>query len=129
MKAQAALLEVLLSFVILASLSSFAANMLYAAPTAQRSYDFNIGNALYDFESVLYRNSTVRACFVAADPHCELGIAENLSIALSLKYVQLSDAGMEVKSGSGQHCTKSQERCYPILRNGTYNMLCLYVCD
>ena len=85
MKAQAALLEVLLSFVILASLSSFAANMLYAAPTAQRSYDFNIGNALYDFESVLYRNSTVRACFVAADPHCELGIAENLSIALSLR--------------------------------------------
>lgn len=129
MKAQAALLEVLLSFTILASLSGFAVNLLYASPATQRSYDFDVGNALYDFESMLYRNGTVKNCFIAADQQCELGIAENLVTAFSLKYVQLSDAGAMVKRGMEQYCSISQERCYPIQRNGTYDMLCLYVCD
>ncbi len=129
MKAQAALLEVLLSLTILASLGSFAVNLLYASPTTQRSYDFNIGNALYDFGNMLYRNSTIKACFIAADRECELGVVENLSIAYSLKYAQLTDAGVTTESGSEHYCTKDQERCYPIQRNGTYDVLCLYVCD
>jgi hypothetical protein len=129
MKAQAALLEILLSYAILASLSGLAVNLLYASPAAQRSYDFGIGNALYDFGNMLYRNATAKDCFIDADQKCELGIARNLSTAFSLKYVQLSDAGVTVESGSERYCAASQERCYPIPRNGTYHLLCLYVCD
>lgn len=129
MKAQAAMLEVLLSFVVLASLSSLAVNLLYASPTIQRSYDFNIGNALYDFGNMLYHNDSVRNCFIATDRKCELGIAKNLSVAFSLKYVRLSNAGDTAESGSEMYCSDFGERCYLIPKTSTYYALCLYVCD
>ncbi len=129
MKAQAAMLEVLLSLVILSAIASLSANILYASPATQRSYDFDIGNALYDFGNMLYHNDSVKACFVSAETQCELEIAEGLRSAFALKYVRLSQEGKTAERGSERYCSMYQERCYPVSVNGTYSVLCLYACD
>ena len=123
------MLEVLLSCAMLASLLGFVANVLYASPSTQNAYDFRMGNALYDFGSMLYRNAAVMDCITTSNRQCELGIEGNLSSALSLKYVQLSFKGMVVASGSEERCTDSQERCYLMPANGTYGLLCMHICD
>jgi hypothetical protein len=113
---------------VLASLLGFAANMLYAAPSVQRSYDFNIGNALYDFGSTLYRDSNTTSCVTALNRQCELGMEENMSEEFSLKYVQLSYDGDVVDTGSITGCAACGGRCYMLPENGTYGEACLYVC-
>ncbi len=123
------MLEALLAFALSASLLGIVANELYTSPLTQHSYDFGLGNALYDFPSMLYHNSTYRECFSSANSTCERIAIQQLRAFFLLKYARFSDAGTAIEDGSPSDCARFQERCYLSPEGGVYTLACLSVCD
>lgn len=123
------MLEVLLALTLSASLLGVAAHYTYSLPTVQRSYDFALGNSLFDFSSMLYHNYSVSNCAASTNASCVHVILTQLQETFALRYVRLSLGNNASFVGSELSCSRFQQRCYVLPENGTYPVACLLVCD
>ena len=128
MKGQFALFEVFLSSLALSALVSLLACILYTYPSVTGAYNFNYGNLLYDFTNAFYGNSTVSACFASGNYTCESGFIEAFKSVYAMDYVEFSAGNSTVSYGSKILCRRSVRSCFPINKNDSFSIACIYAC-
>ena len=128
MKAQFALLEALVSSVLLSSTLAMLSCILYLAPVTTGAYNFGYGNLFYDFADLLYKNSTAGACFTSGDYACALGFMRSMGTVYRMDYLGFTFGNSTVSYGSKLPCTRSSLECLPVRLNGSFSVACLYTC-
>jgi len=128
MKAQLAMMEVLMSSVVLSTLVSLLTCTLYTSPSAAGAYNPNYGNLVYDFVNLLYQNETMAKCFQSGNLTCETKLLIAAKEVYGMDYVEFSNAGAKVSCGNRLSCKRSALECMPMAMNGTILAACLYAC-
>ncbi|MEM3827060.1 MAG: hypothetical protein QXR58_00470 [Candidatus Micrarchaeaceae archaeon] len=124
MKGQFAMLEVVLSSLMIASFFGIASGIIF-------SYSKTGGDSapylLYDFFEVSYRNATFGECAASPAESCT-GLLPTLAKVYGMDYISISSGNETASYGSGLLCTHSYYMCAPIDADQHYIVTCVSAC-
>ncbi|MDE1810650.1 MAG: hypothetical protein KGH66_01235 [Candidatus Micrarchaeota archaeon] len=128
MKAQAALIEALLSIAVLSlSITAFANSALdYAGSFSPLG--INSSEIAYKLSEQVYANSTLRSCISLWNQSCMENLSALTSRAYGLRYFGIALGANTASFGSSARCQMVSTFCIPFGMNGTTAMLCMKSC-
>lgn len=127
MKAQFAVVEALLSVMLLSTTLALVAGSAYTTSKLQSDYKTSYGDALYDFSIMATRNQSASSCVSSIGPNCGQLLSTIISV-YGVAYVRLSVGNVSAAQGSYQGCTKSGQLCFPERSAVGYTVECIYIC-
>jgi len=122
-----AMIEVFLSSLILGSVAGSAIALSYSMSLSQKTLDFNIQNAFYDFSNILYRNSSYGSCVLRLGSCATVllsGFDANYQLGGSLLAIENESA----RAGNLSGCSVSKAECFPVRNNASFVQVCLTLC-
>ena len=128
MKAQIAMIEVLLSSLALSAVAGTAITISYSISTSQRGIDFGMQNVFYDFTGILYKNVSYRSCIISSNTECVSALLADINSEYSFDGSLLAINNKSTEVGSFDACAAEKTECFPVNANGTFVQVCLTIC-
>ena len=128
MKAQMAMIEVLLSSLALSTVAGTAISISYSISASQRGINFGMQNVFYDFTGILYRSASYRSCIISSNKECISALLADINSEYAFYGSMLVINNKSTEVGSFGACTAEKTECFPVSTNGTFVQVCLSVC-
>jgi len=129
MKAQFALFEVFISFIVMLTIFSVVAEYYYIVSLASYQKNIDYSNLYYDFFNALYKNKTLQNCTYNLDRNCimllkDFGNVYNVNLRFSINQ-------NTIETSNFNNCTLFNSECMPITNINTpsYKEACLSICS
>ncbi|MCL4374044.1 MAG: hypothetical protein M1360_04380 [Candidatus Marsarchaeota archaeon] len=124
LKAQAAIMEALVSAMAITIFLSMSSSIAYTATRSSGALKYS--NAAFDFIEMAYSNGSASQCIWSSNSTCITRLLERFSSIYGISYISISGT-VDGNYGNKSNCNTNYRECF--IDKQDYKTECINVCD